>query len=340
MQVYPNRFEQELSNGLKPCYMLFGDEPHQKFSMLQAVRKKARNEGFDERTVLVADNAFSWPTLTEATQTRSLFSSAQVIELELPTGKPGAEGSKVLQQIAPSLGTDVLLIIHGPRIGKEVQKAKWFKTLDDSGIFSAAYPLEGQQLDNWIMQTLSQFSVTADREVVRLIADYTEGNMLAAHQEIEKLGLVYAGKSVTREQVDSVIVDQSRFNVFQLIDVMLSADRQRCIKMLYRLESEGVEPTIVLWALAREWQLLWKLKQAMNRSENIQWQRYGIWRNRQPAYQKALNLLSIDALAALRDQLRDADIAFKQQQVIRPYIKLCHLTMLFMGMPAQLPLGA
>jgi len=340
MQVYPNRFEQELSRGLKPCYMLFGDEPHQKFTMLQAVRGKARHEGFDERTVLMADNAFSWSALIEATQTLSLFSSAQIIELELPSGKPGAEGSKILQQIAPSLGSDVILVLHGPRIGKDVQKAKWFKTLDTIGVFSIAYPLEGQQLDNWITETLKQYSVAADQAVVRIIAEYTEGNMLAAHQEIEKLALIYGGKSISREQVESVMVDQSRFNVFQLVDVMLLADQQRCIKMLYRLESEGVEPTIVLWALAREWQLLWKLKQAQARGDSIQWQRYGIWRNRQAAYQAALNLLSVDALSALRDQLRDADIAFKQQQVIRPYIKLCHLTMLFMGMPATLPLGA
>ena len=110
--------------------------------------------------------------------------------------------------------------------------------------------------------------------------------------------------------------------------------------MLYRLESEGIEPTIVLWALAREWQLLWKLKQMLNRQETIQWQRHGIWRNRQAGYQAALARLSVESLSALRDQLRDADIAFKQNQVVRPYVKLCHLTLLFMGMPATLALGA
>ncbi len=339
MQVYPNRFENEIAGPLKPCYMLFGDEPHQKLSMLQAVRRRAREQGFDERTVFVADKDFSWTQLIEATQTLSLFSSAQIIELELPTGKPGTEGSKILQDVAPSLGQDVLLVVHGPKIGKDVQRAKWFKALDEIGVFSLAYPLEGKQLDAWLKQTLNAFSLSADADVTHLIAEFTEGNMLAAYQEIEKLALVYQGQHLNRQQVEAVIVDQSRFNVFQLVDVMLSGDQQRCVKMLYRLESEGIEPTIVLWALAREWQLLWKLKQMLNRHETIQWQRHGIWRNRQAGYQAALSRLSVASLAALRDQLRDADIAFKQNQVVRPYVKLCHLALLFMGMPAVLALG-
>lgn len=339
MQVYPNRFENEIAGPLKPCYMLFGDEPHQKLSMLQAVRRRAREQGFDERTVFVADKDFSWTQLIEATQTLSLFSSAQIIELELPTGKPGTEGSKILQDVAPSLGQDVLLVVHGPKIGKDVQRAKWFKALDEIGVFSLAYPLEGKQLDAWLKQTLNAFSLSADADVTHLIAEFTEGNMLAAYQEIEKLALVYQGQHLNRQQVEAVIVDQSRFNVFQLVDVMLSGDQQRCVKMLYRLESEGIEPTIVLWALAREWQLLWKLKQMLNRQETIQWQRHGIWRNRQAGYQAALSRLSVASLAALRDQLRDADIAFKQNQVVRPYVKLCHLALLFMGMPAALALG-
>lgn len=339
MQVYPNRFENEIAGPLKPCYMLFGDEPHQKLSMLQAVRRRAREQGFDERTVFVADKDFSWTQLIEATQTLSLFSSAQIIELELPTGKPGTEGSKILQDVAPSLGQDVLLVVHGPKIGKDVQRAKWFKALDEIGVFSLAYPLEGKQLDAWLKQTLNAFSLSADADVTHLIAEFTEGNMLAAYQEIEKLALVYQGQHLNRQQVEAVIVDQSRFNVFQLVDVMLSGDQQRCVKMLYRLESEGIEPTIVLWALAREWQLLWKLKQMLNRHETIQWQRHGIWRNRQAGYQAALSRLSVASLAALRDQLRDADIAFKQNQVVRPYVKLCHLALLFMGMPAALALG-
>ena len=340
MQVYPNKFESELKQGLKPCYLLFGDEPQQKFSMVNALRAKARQNGFDERTVLVADKEFNWNQLYEVTQSLSLFSNAQLVELELPSGKPGTEGSKALQEIAPLLGPDTLLLVHGPKIGKDIQKAKWFKALDAIGVFSICYPLEGKQLHSWIAQTLKAFDLHADQSCVQLIADFTEGNMMAAYQEMEKLALVYAGQTIERAQMESIIVDQSRFTVFQMVDVMLGGDQQRCIKMLYRLESEGIEPTIVVWALAREWQLLWKLKKQLSQGEQIQWQRHGIWRNRQPAYQAALNRLSLPQLEQIRDQVRDADIAFKQNQVIRPYVKLAHLCLLFTGVPLAIELGA
>lgn len=340
MQVYPNRFEAELQRGLTSCYLLFGDEPQQKFTLLNAVRHQARQAGFEERTVLVADKDFSWNQLLEATQALSLFSTTQLIELELPTGKPGTEGSKMLQQVAGNLTKDTILVVHGPKVGKDVQNSKWFKVLDAIGVHSICYPLEGKPLHSWISQTMQQFGLQADPPSIALIADYCEGNMMAAHQEIEKLALVYAGQQLTLEHVEKIIVDQSRFNVFQLVDVMLNGEQQRCVKMLYRLESEGIEPNIVIWALVREWQLLWKLKNQLDQGQTIAWQRHGIWRNRQVCYQSALARLTKPALAEIRQQLRDADVAFKQNQVVRPYVKLCHLCMLFMGMPLTLPLGA
>ncbi len=339
MQVYPNRFDEQLKQGLSSCYLLFGDEPQQKFSMINAVRHHARKKGFDERTVLVADKDFNWNQLLEATQAMSLFSANIFIELELPTGKPGSEGSKMLQSVAQRLSDDILLLVHGPKIGKDVQKAKWFKTLDAIGVHSICYALEGRQLHSWIQQTLQHVDVKADTVTVALIADFCEGNMMAAHQEIEKLALVYAGQSVTREQVEQIIVDQSRFTVFQLVDVMLNGEQQRCVKMLYRLESEGVEPNIVIWALIREFQLLWKLKNLLEQNQPVSWQRFGIWRNRQGCYENALARLSKPVLAQIREQLKEADVAFKQNQIVRPYVKLCHLCMLFMGVPLSLPLG-
>ncbi|QJR82467.1 DNA polymerase III subunit delta [Alteromonas pelagimontana] len=335
MQVYPNQFNQEISRSLKPVYLLFGDEPQQKFEMIEAVRNSARQQGFTERTVFVADKEFSWSALLEATQTLSLFSSQQLIELELPTGKPGTEGSKVLQTIAATLGTDILLIIHGPRIAKDVQKAKWFKVLDEIGVFSLSYALEGKQLYSWVQQQLQLANVSTTPACVKLIADFCEGNMLAAKQEIQKLSLLFDQQHITEDQVEAAMVDQSRYNVFQLIDVMLGGEQQRCIKMLYRLESEGIEPNIIIWALLREWQLLWKLRRMLDEGEAIQWQRHGIWRNKQALYQAALNRLSKNTLTVIRDQLRDADIAFKQQTVVRPYIKICHLCMLFLAIPLQ-----
>ncbi|NDV91619.1 DNA polymerase III subunit delta [Alteromonas sp. 345S023] len=331
MQIYPNQFNKEIAQGLKPCYLVFGDEPQQKFDVIESIRALAKKNGFEERTVLVADTGFSWNQLLDATQSMSLFSSQQFIELELPTGKPGAEGSKMLQQIADTLNPDILLLVHGPKIGKDVQRGKWFKVLDAKGVSVLCYPLEGRQLSSWLNQQLQHHGLSVSATGLKIIADFCEGNMLAAKQEIDKLALLYPKSTVTDEQIEYAMVDQSRYNVFQLVDVMLAGDSTRCVKMLYRLESEGLEPNIIIWALIREWETLWKLHAAAQSREPIQWQKYGIWRNRQAYYQQAMNRLNAESLLSIQQALTEADLAFKQNVVSKPFVKLCHLCMLFMG---------
>ncbi|MCW8108618.1 DNA polymerase III subunit delta [Alteromonas ponticola] len=335
MQVYPNRFNDELAKGLKPFYLLFGDEPQQKIEMIDAVRAQSKLAGFEERTTFVADADFEWSQLIEATQTLSLFASKQLIELELPTGKPGSEGSKTFTMLAEHTNDDVIVVIHGPRVGKDVQKTKWFKALDAIGVHSLCYPLEGKTLSQWINHRCTLVNLNLDNASIKRLADFCEGNLLAARQEIDKLSLLYANTPVTLDLLDKALVDQSRFNVFQLVDVILQGDKQRCVKMLLRLESEGIEPNIIIWALIREWQTLSALDQLRNTHQPIVWQKFGIWKNRQPFYQSALNRLHKGHLESIREQLQQADLLFKQTSVNKPYIKLCHLCMLFLAMPVQ-----
>ncbi|MDU0355460.1 DNA polymerase III subunit delta [Paraglaciecola aquimarina] len=329
MQVYPNRFSLQHDSPLKPFYMVFGDEPQQKLECLEIIRKTAQKQGFDERQSLVVDNQFSWDTLVEASQTMSLFSNKQIIELELPTGKPGAEGSKILSSIAQQPNTDVLIVIHGGKVGKDVQNTKWFKAIDMHAIYIPCYPLEGNALHQWVGQQMQQAGMQHDPQIAQLLVDYCEGNLLAAKQEIQKLILLYPQGNPTIKEVEQAVVDQSRFTVFHLIDVILSGDSQKAVKMLYRLESEGVEPNIVLWALTREWQTLEALLFEQQHTNNINWNRHRIWKNRQGLYQSALRRLSPQNLQQIQVKLSEFDRAIKQSQVLRPYVELCHLCLLF-----------
>ncbi|AWL11452.1 DNA-directed DNA polymerase [Saliniradius amylolyticus] len=336
MQVYPNRFDSTVAQqGLACFYLIFGDEPQQKLEVIDAIRQHAKQHGFDERQSFQADNQFQWATLVEATQTLSLFSARQLIELELPSGKPGAEGSKVLKQLAETPSEDVIVVLHGNRIGKDVQNTKWFKALDNRGVYVPCYPMEGNHLQNWVRQRLQQHQLQAEPEVVKLIADYCEGNLLAARQEIEKLALLFPGQSITLEQATGAVVDQSRFNVFQLVDVLLAGDAARSVKLLQRLESEGIEPTIILWALVREWQTLYELQFALNQGNNLSalFKQHRIWRNRQGLYQTALQRLDLPTLDKMHGKLMAFDQALKQSSITRPYVELCHLCLLFMPMP-------
>ncbi|MBT1065584.1 DNA polymerase III subunit delta [Bowmanella sp. Y26] len=337
MQLYPNRLQDALNKGLAACYLIFGDEPQQKLESLEAIRQQARQQGFDERTSLVADTSFNWNQLLEASQTLSLFANRQIIEVEMPSGKPGIEGAKVLTQLAEQQNPDVLLILHGPRIGKDVQNAKWFKHLDKHGAYIPCYPLEGKQLSGWITDRLRRAGLQATPDVTKLLSDYCEGNLLAARQEIDKLALLYPGGQLDQSKAEQALVDQSRFNVFQLVDVLLAGDAQKAVKMLYRLESEGIEPTIVLWALVREWQTLSNLQFARSQGQNLSglWSKYKIWSNRQSLYQQALQRLDAKHLQQMQGKLASLDQALKQSALTRPYIELCHLCLLFIPMPLQ-----
>ena len=340
MQVYPNRFNLDASSELKPFYLIFGDEPQQKLECIELIRKTALAQGFDERQTLVVDGQFSWDVLIEATQTLSLFSSKQIIELELPTGKPGAEGSKVLSNLALQVNPDVLIVIHGAKIGKDVQNTKWFKAVDKLGVYVPCYPLEGNALSQWITNQMRLAGMQPSVQISQLLIDYCEGNLLAAKQEIQKLMLLYPQGNPSLEQVEQAVVDQSRFTVFHLVDVLLQGDAQKAVKMLYRLESEGVEPNIIVWALTREWQTLEAILFDKQLGKTINWNQHRIWKSRQSFYQSALQRLSLENLRELQQKLTEFDTAIKQSQVVRPFVELCHLCLLFMPCQLQdLPLG-
>lgn len=330
MQCYPNKFVSHLNKGLQSYYLIFGDEPQQKLSAIESLRTLAKAQGFDERQSLVVDAQFSWNSLYQATQSLSLFSAKIYIELELPTGKPGTEGAKLLSQLASQPSADTIIMIHGAKIGRDVQQSKWFKSLDKHGVYVPCYPLEGNALSQWVAQQLNASGLASDPQNCKLLCDFCEGNLLAAKQEIDKLALLYPDGHLTPEKIEKSVVDQSKYNVFQLVDVLLAGDAQRSIKLLYRLESEGIEPNIILWALIREWQTLHQLVFLKQQGSPINWNQFRIWKNRQGFYQAALQRLSETQLNKIQQKLSVLDSRLKQSVVPRPYIEICHICLMFM----------
>lgn len=326
MQLYPDKLSDSLKRGISSVYCVFGDEPYQKYQCLDAIRNAAQRNGFTERQSFVADKDFNWDQLSEATQSMSLFSSQQLIELELPSGKPGKEGSKLLIDTVATLTADTLLVVHGPRIAKDVQNSKWFKTVNQFGPYIPCFPLEGQALSNWLRNLASNKQCQLDNDALALLTEYSEGNMLAGAQEIEKLELNFGAQLITLKDIERVVVNQSRFNVFQLIDALLAGNSKKTTKLLLALESEGLEPPIILWALIKEWQTLIELKSTHG---VINWKQFRIWGARQHFYESALSRVTLKDLQAIGEILVYADSVFKQQQINRPYVALCHLCLLF-----------
>ncbi|WP_110427370.1 DNA polymerase III subunit delta [Glaciecola sp. KUL10] len=335
MQVYPNKFDAHVANkGLPPFVLLFGDEPQQKLQVLDRIRKYAIENGFEERQTLTADSEFSWSQLVDATQTMSLFSDKQYIELTLPTGKPGTEGGKTLTNIANDPSSDTLIVIQGPRIGKDVQNTKWFKQVLNNAIFVHTYTLENNALTQWLKTQCQANGIQLSPNGLNMLSDYSEGNLIAAKQEIEKLTLLVNDGSNTLSMIDdetlaNAIIDHSRFTVFQFIDEVLAGNMQRAIKILQRLESEGIEPNIVLWALAKEAQTLQACIEMKQLSGQINFNQLKIWANKQSLYKSALSRLSPYHLKRLTEDLQIADLKLKSESVAKPFVLLSHITLLF-----------
>ena len=329
MQIKSNQLNAQLQQGIPNVVLIFGDEPQQVIEALDSVRNIASVNGFTERTALTADSQFEWERLFDATQTMSLFSDKQMIELHLPTGKPGVTGSKTLIALAEQLHNDLLLVIHGPRIGKDVQNTKWFKTIAQCGLFVPCYPLSGQALQQWLAGLMQHAELNFERECVQFIADACEGNMLAASQEVQKLALLHGSERITLQMCRHAVVEQSRFNVFQLIDEVLKGDSDAIVRLLLRIEGEGVEPNVIIWSLLKEWQNLLQLQALVQNQQPIPWQRFGIWPQRQPLYQAALQRLTPQQLDRIANELTRADKQFKSETTARPFIQLAHLCLLF-----------
>jgi DNA polymerase-3 subunit delta len=331
MRIWANQLQQNLSQGLKPVYLVFGDEPLQKQETIDAIRQSARKKGFEERHSLTADASFNWNELFSEFNSLSLFSSQKLIELEIDKGKPGQLGAKALMELVPLFNPDTILLIHGGKIEANVAKTKWFKTLDGQGVYIPVYPMDANKFPRWLNERCQQAMVRLDREGINLMAEFFAGNLLAASQEIEKLAISYANQTITTEFLQSILLNQSRFTVFQLVDELLAGNMEQALNILVSLQQEGIEPNIVNWALTREVLQLFEMQSTIQSGVPMPqvMQQFKVWQNRQGLFTSALSRLSMKHLQSMIDDLHTMDIKLKSSSQFQPYADFCHICLSF-----------
>ena len=271
MQVPAPQLAAHLQRGLKPLYTLHGDEPLLQQEAADQVRAVARAQGYTERTVFtVAGAHFDWSAVLAAGAERSLFADRQLVEVRIPSGKPGKEGSQALQTLAGSVAgsADTLTLVLLPRLDGASTKSAWFTALDNAGVSVRVDPVERAQLPAWIAQRLQQqgqrvVAGEAGQRTLAFVADRVEGNLLAAHQEIQKLGLLYPPGELAFEQVESAVLDVARYDPFKLAEAVLDGQPARVQRMLDGLQAEGEAAVLVHWALSDDIRALWRVKHAV-----------------------------------------------------------------------------
>ncbi len=270
MDLNVQQLNDHLDKTLAPVYLVSGDEPLQIEESLTQIRAKARDQGYVERQVLYVERSFDWSQMTEQSSNMSLFGDKKILELRLPTGKPGTPGGKALQQYCERLPEDVLLIIQSGKVEKATLKSKWVQAISQAGVFMRIWPLTGTDLVRWVQVRLKLEELADDRQAAEYIASRVEGNMLAAAQEIEKMALL----AIDNDNSDSSqpwVSSQTKYNVFDLVDTILSGQRGKVIRILGQLQRESFAPNLVLWGLAELLRaVIYTSTQKRGRSKGVQ----------------------------------------------------------------------
>ena len=309
MQLRADALDSHVAKTLAPLYVITSDEHLLALEAADKIRRAARAQGYSERDVLTVERSFKWGELLAANQAMSLFGDKKLIELRIPSGKPGKDGGAALQAYAKDLSPDNLTLITLPKLDWQTQKAAWVAALQQAAVYIDIPNIERNALPGWIAQRLAAQGQSAERASLDFIADRVEGNLLAAHQEIQKLGLLHEPGKLTHGQVQDAVLNVARYDVFKLSEAMLSGDTARLIRMLEGLKGEGEALPLVLWAVSEEIRTLLKLKAGMAQGRPLPalLKEYRIWGPRERLMEPALRRISLPTLEAAMQQAAQVD---------------------------------
>jgi DNA polymerase-3 subunit delta len=337
MKLRPEQLQRHLLDGLQSVYVLCGDEPLLLQESTDLIRQAATKNGYSERQVHAIERGFSWDALIADSQALSLFAERKLVELRF-SGKPDAAAADVLIDFAQRPPEDTLLLITLPKLDAAAQKSKWFTALDNHGVQITVYPVDASALPVWLSQRAQSLGLRLPTEALQLLADRTEGNLLAAAQALEKLRLLSDGNDISFDTVASLVSDSTRYSVFDLADAVLVGDASRAARLLLGLESEGQAESVVLWALQKDLRALTLAAEQMSQSgqqalSSQALNQLGFWAKRQGPAQQALRRLSLIRLQRLTSGVIDVDKAIKGQSPERAWDALLRLTMAMAGRP-------
>jgi DNA polymerase-3 subunit delta len=303
MRIDSERIPQHLKRGLSPLYVIFGEELLLAIEAGDRIRTAAVAAGYEERKVLVAESGFNWSELLAASSNLSLFASKRVLDLRIPSGKPGKDGAEALVALAETPPQDTVTLVSLPDLDRQAQASKWFEALEQGGVAVHAAPVGRERLPKWIANRLSLQGQRASDDTLAFIADRVEGNLMAAHQEVQKLALLLSPGELPADEVRNAVLDVARFDVFELGPALLRGERARFVRMMDGLRGEGTAAPLVLWAIAEEARAMARVHGLTARGVSLPQalREARVWGPRQQSMPKALGRLDrrslISALA-------------------------------------------
>lgn len=354
MQIKADQLNGHLQRGLRPLYTVFGDEPLLAQEAGDAIRAAARSAGYAERKVFAVGGAhFDWSAVLGAAQAMSLFAQRQLIEIRIPGGKPGKDGSDALQRYCealPQMGEDVLTLVQLPRLDGQQLRSAWFSALEGAGLAVRVDPVDRRALPAWIAQRLAAQGQrvaggAVGQQTLAFFADRVEGNLLAAHQELQKIALLYPAGELSFDQVESAVLNVARYDVFKLGEAVLGGQVQRALRMLDGLRAEGEAPVLVHWSLAADIQALRRVRDALDDGKPLPMalREARVWGAKERLFEQVAPRLAADTLAHWLDAASVCDGLVKGLRhpdwPLEPWDALRRLVLMMLQAVAATPRG-
>jgi len=334
LKLTPDSLATQLTERLLPAYLISGDEPLLVGEAADAVRARARALGFTEREVYFTERASDWDEVRGAAASRSLFGTRRILEIRMPSGRPGVAGAAALLALLGARDPETLLLILAPRLDRDAQNSDWVRAADAAGAWVQVWAVDRERLVGWLRGRARKLGLELNDEAFELLAARTEGNLLAAQQELQKLALLTSERKVAGESVLASTADSARFDVFQLSDAALAGDAPRALRILAGLRAEGTEPTLVLWGLTKALRDVWSARAATARAAPPPWQRQSATLARALERAPRLSFTSLAQRAARVDRM------IKGRTTGDPWDEMALLASEFCARPLFAPLRA
>lgn len=319
--VSPEALAGQLERGLSPLYLIHGEESLLALEAADLIRAAARARGYQEREVLTVEGSFDWSQLTDAMTSVSLFASLKVLEVRIPGGKPGTEGAEALTRLAATPPEDTVTLVLLPKLERQQQQSKWFQALEKAATVLHAAPVDRNALPGWISRRLAAQGQSLSGEAMVFFVDRVEGNLLAARQEVDKLGLLYPAGELTLEMLRDAVANVARFDVFHLSESWLSGDAARAARMLDGLAAEGEAPVLVLWSFTEDVRMLLRLRQGLKDGRSVRdlARELRLWGNKQKLAEPALRRIGPRRLMAALETCSLIDRQIKGVEAGEPW---------------------
>lgn len=328
MQVKLEQLRAHLQKNLLPVYLISGDVPLLVRDAKDAISNAANQAGHDQRHTLTVGTGFDWSQFRQLTQNLGLFGDKQLIVIHNNSAKFDANGVDAILEYCQQPAADTVLIIVTSKLSAAQQRTKWFKAVAECGATTAIWPVTAAQLPRWIQQRMQQMKIRADQASIQMLAEMTEGNLLATQQALEKLRLLFPDQNISTEQMAAAISDSSKFNVFDLMNYALQGNAARCVNVIQHLRHEGSEATLVLWGLCREIRHLLTLQQQIARGANPSQLLAREWASRKSLIQHALSRHNIAALQHMLCFAKKIDEAIKGYSAANAWDQLMQLSLM------------